>query len=161
MRTMGTWNWRTAVGALLVTCAVSGCDKGAADAPPAAVTTVPPVVHATPPSPATTAPASSPAAAAPAGSEILVILGTRIDVVVDHTGFVPSTVKVRKGQTTTIVFTRTVKDTCADAVVFPELKVDKMLPLNKPVAVQIPVEEEHTFAFQCGMGMYKSKVVVQ
>ncbi|GAC1352448.1 MAG: hypothetical protein NVSMB1_15430 [Polyangiales bacterium] len=96
-----------------------------------------------------------------ASASALSIVGRRVDIVVDQKGFTPSSIAVKKGEPTTLVFTRTVKDTCADAVMFPELKIDKQLPLQQAVAIPIPTDSDHTYAFQCGMGMYKSKVVVQ
>ena len=101
------------------------------------------------------------ASAAPAASPIGEVKGKRVDVVAGAEGFKPSEIAISKGQETTLVFTRTTDDTCATAVVFPELKIKQDLPLNKPVAIVMPSGEAKTYGFQCGMGMYKSKVVVQ
>lgn len=83
-----------------------------------------------------------------------------ISVTADEKGFSPSSVKVRKGAAATMVFTRTTDETCATEVVFPQLDLKKDLPKNKPVAITIPTDKEQTLTFQCGMGMYKSSVVV-
>jgi plastocyanin domain-containing protein len=83
-----------------------------------------------------------------------------IAVTVDGDGFKPSTVNVKKGAPATLIFTRTVDDTCATAVVFPELNVTKDLPKGTPVAIEVPTDKEQKLTFQCGMGMYKSSVVV-
>jgi plastocyanin domain-containing protein len=82
-------------------------------------------------------------------------------VTVDAHGFTPSEVHVEKGKPLSLVFTRTTDSTCATEVVFPELKLKKDLPLNKPVSIDVPTDEARTLAFQCGMGMYKSAVVIQ
>ncbi len=85
----------------------------------------------------------------------------KINVVVGDQGFQPADIKLQRGQAATLVFKRTTDDTCATQVEFPELKLKKELPLNQEVAIDIPTGEARTFGFQCGMGMYKSKIVVQ
>jgi plastocyanin domain-containing protein len=84
-----------------------------------------------------------------------------IPVTADEKGFTPSAVTVAKGSPASLVFTRTSDKTCADKVVFPEIGVTKDLPLNKPVSVDVPTEAARTLTFQCGMGMFKSSVVVK
>jgi plastocyanin domain-containing protein len=84
-----------------------------------------------------------------------------VAVKVTDKGFEPSAVTLAKGSAATLVFTRTTDATCAKEVAFPELKLKKELPLNTPVAVTIPTGEARTLAFTCGMGMYKSSIVVQ
>lgn len=76
-------------------------------------------------------------------------------------GFVPSAVSFPKGAPAKLVFTRTSDATCATEVVFPELGVKKELPKGQPVTVDIPTDKEQKLAFQCGMGMYKSSVVIK
>lgn len=78
-----------------------------------------------------------------------------------ESGFSPNTVAVAKGQKLTLDFVRTSNDTCATAVVFPDLKIEKDLPLSETVSIEVPTDEARTLVFQCGMGMYKSKVVIQ
>ena len=82
-------------------------------------------------------------------------------VKVDKKGFSPSEVKLEKGKPAQLVFVRTSDETCAKEVVFPELKIEKPLPLNTPVSIEIPTAEARTLTFQCGMAMYKSSVLIQ
>lgn len=84
-----------------------------------------------------------------------------IAVTADEKGFTPSSVTVKKGAPATLVFTRTTDDTCATAVVFPELNVKKDLPKGQPVSITVPTDKERTLSFECGMGMFKSSVVVK
>ena len=67
---------------------------------------------------------------------------------------------IKKGTQASLVFTRTTDDTCATEVVFPELNVKKDLPKGKPITIEIPTDKDQKLTFQCGMGMYKSTVVV-
>jgi plastocyanin domain-containing protein len=83
-----------------------------------------------------------------------------VAITVDADGFKPSSVTFKKGAPATLVFTRTVDDTCATEVVFPELSIKKDLPKNTPVSITVPTDKEQKLTFQCGMGMYKSSVIV-
>jgi plastocyanin domain-containing protein len=84
----------------------------------------------------------------------------KIAITADDKGFNPSSVTVQKGAPASLVFTRTSDDTCATKVVFPELKIEKDLPKGTPVTIDIPTDKQQRLTFQCGMGMYKSSVVV-
>jgi plastocyanin domain-containing protein len=84
----------------------------------------------------------------------------QVKVIVDATGFQPSEVRLEKGTPASVVFVRTTESTCAKDVVFPELKLERRLPLDTPVAIDIPTGDARTLVFQCGMGMYKIAVVV-
>jgi hypothetical protein len=84
----------------------------------------------------------------------------KVTVTVDGRGFHPSSIELTKGQRATLEFRRTSDETCATSVVFPELKLEKALPLNQVVAIELPADASGTLTFQCGMGMYHGKVVV-
>lgn len=83
-----------------------------------------------------------------------------VQVIADDHGFNPSSVTLRKGQPGALVFVRTSDETCATEVVFPELNITRELPKGKPVTIDIPTDNDRTLTFQCGMGMYKSAVVI-
>ena len=84
-----------------------------------------------------------------------------IKIVADEHGYTPSTVSVAKGFPITLRFIRTTDKTCATQVVFPELNVNKPLPLNTPVDIAVPAGDARTYAFACGMGMHRGTLVVQ
>jgi plastocyanin domain-containing protein len=85
----------------------------------------------------------------------------RVEIIVDQRGYTPSSVSVAKGSPVTLSFMRTTDATCATEVVFPDLHVEKPLPLNTAVEVPVPAGDAKTYAFACGMGMHRGKVVVQ
>ncbi len=85
-------------------------------------------------------------------------------IVADEHGFTPSSITVPKGAAGSkakLMFVRTTDKTCATEVVFPDLQLDKPLPLNVPVEVEIPSDSARTLAFQCGMGMFKGALIVK
>jgi plastocyanin domain-containing protein len=96
-------------------------------------------------------------AGAAASSNLVAFAGTaRVEVTKD--GFQPNRVVV--GSDRKVTFRRTSDATCATAVVFPEVGIEKQLPLNSDVVIELPASAPRELSFQCGMGMYKSKVVV-
>lgn len=102
--------------------------------------------------PGPAAEASPPRALVPSGTPV---------VIADEHGFTPGAVTLAKGGPGAIVFRRTSDDTCATAVVFPELGIERELPRGVDVGVFLPAGVARTFVFQCGMGMYRSQVVVR
>lgn len=82
-------------------------------------------------------------------------------VTADARGFTPSSIDIARGGSGRLVFTRTTAATCATAVVFPQLGIERELPVGQPVAVEVPTDVARTLTFQCGMGMYRSKVLVR
>jgi len=96
--------------------------------------------------------ASAPAAAASPPTEQI-----RVDVGAE--GFVPSHVDLVDSRR--LVFRRTSDGTCATTVAFPGLGLEKALPLNEDVPIELPASTKGELTFQCGMGMYHGKVVVR
>jgi plastocyanin domain-containing protein len=84
-----------------------------------------------------------------------------IAVTADERGFTPAAVETQLGSKLTLRFTRTSDATCADKVVFPDAGIEKALPLKQPVDVIVPTDKARTLAFQCGMGMFKSTILVR
>src|SRR5262245_59455710 len=96
--------------------------------------------------------AAEPAAARPRPDGTVQIKAT-------EEGFEPSRVEVAAGKPVKLVFTRVAEKTCMTGVVFPELGIEKDLPLNTPVAVEITPRAGGTVNFQCPMAMGKGTIV--
>ena len=83
-----------------------------------------------------------------------------VRVAVTATGFEPARVPTAAGTVVTLVFTRTVEETCAKEVVFPALGIRRALPLGEPVTIKLPPATGEV-AFTCGERMFKGSVVIQ
>jgi plastocyanin domain-containing protein len=89
-----------------------------------------------------------------------VATGRIVAINANDSGFSPSEIEAKPGEALTLRFTRTTQSECVNAVVFPDLKIKKDLPLN--VAVDIPVRaDKDTIKFMCWMGMVHGKVVIK
>jgi plastocyanin domain-containing protein len=84
-----------------------------------------------------------------------------IAIRVDESGYHPDSVHAKAGETARLVFTRTTDAGCGQQLVFPALAIKRDLPLNQPVAIDVPMPASGSVAFTCGMNMYRGAVVVQ
>lgn len=82
-------------------------------------------------------------------------------VKVTDSGFEPARVTLKAGTPARITFTRTSDKTCAIAVVFASLKIQRDLPLNTPVVTAFTAPRSGEIAFACGMNMLKGTVVIE
>lgn len=81
--------------------------------------------------------------------------------VADERGYTPKSITIKRGQPATIEFRRTTDQTCARDVAIPDLKIEKALPLDEVVRIEIPASEPRTYTFQCGMAMFKGSIIVE
>jgi thiol-disulfide isomerase/thioredoxin len=89
---------------------------------------------------------------------------TRIAIEANDDGYVPARVEIERGRTTTLVFKRTTKHTCATEVVFtmPDgTRVEKELPLDVEVEVPLRFEKPGEIRYSCGMDMFRGTIVVR
>lgn len=102
-------------------------------------------------------------AAAPAFSAEPNAGGKKVEIKVTDDGFVPREIKVKKGQPTTLVFTRVTDSTCITAIDIPDEKVKEFqLPLNKAVSLTVTPKKKGVEKFHCSaMGMGDGKLVVE
>ena len=84
----------------------------------------------------------------------------KIEIAVTGSGYSPSTIEAKKGESLVLRFTRTVKGECLSQVVFPEQKITRDLPMNTPVEVALKADKAGKIPFQCGMAMVHGSVNV-
>jgi plastocyanin domain-containing protein len=89
--------------------------------------------------------------------------GRKVEIQVTEAGFEPREVKLKKGERTTLVFTRRTDATCIKAIDIPDENVKKLvLPLHKPASVTITPKKAGVEAFHCSaMGMGNGKLIVE
>lgn len=89
--------------------------------------------------------------------------GERVAISVTEKGFEPENISVPSGKPVTLVFTRRTDSTCAREVVIPldGQKIEKKLPLNEAVAVEVTFPKAGQITYGCGMDMFKGVVTVQ
>ncbi len=92
--------------------------------------------------------------------EDVVAAGARIDILVDG-GYKPATIKVKKGQKTTLALLRKDENPCLEEFILPDFKIKKYLPVGKKVEIEVTPTQTGTFNFHCGMNMFHGKVVVE
>lgn len=75
--------------------------------------------------------------------------------------FSPASVTIPANTPVRLHFRRSDQPTCADEIVFQELKLRKKIAANETVTFDIPAQQARTLNFACGMDMLKGTVVVK
>lgn len=89
---------------------------------------------------------------------------TRIEISVTTHGFDPDEIKVPAKKPVTLVFTRKTDQTCTKSVVLTledGKKVERALPLDKPVELAVTFPKAGKLGYACSMNMTKGIIVVQ
>lgn len=76
-------------------------------------------------------------------------------------GYSPNSIRVKRGQPTTLQFLRRDSSSCLEEVVLPDFGVRQSLPLNQETAITITPKQAGKFEFACGMNMYRGKILVE
>ncbi len=76
-------------------------------------------------------------------------------------GYSPAAIKVKAGRPVRVIFDRQETSGCSEEVVFPDFGVRKFLPAFQQTTVEITPERPGTYAFTCGMGMLRGKLVAE
>jgi len=85
----------------------------------------------------------------------------KVDVIVNETGFVPSTIKAKVGQPITLSITRKTDKTCATEIVIKELNINTPLPLNQTVPVTVTPKQKGDLRFACAMDHIRGTIVAE
>jgi RND family efflux transporter MFP subunit len=106
------------------------------------------------------APPAAPNAAAPGTDPMPRADIQTARITVGDTAFEPARLTLRAGVPARITFVRTSDKTCATDVVFPSLKIERALPLNEPIVIDV-TPSSGELAFTCGMNMLRGTIVAR
>src|SRR5205085_9577229 len=85
----------------------------------------------------------------------------RRTIIVNAEGYPPSAIKLQRGLRARLNFIRKSADSCGTEVVIPAYKINRPLPLNVPIIIEITPNRSGQFKFTCGMEMFRGAIVVQ
>lgn len=84
-----------------------------------------------------------------------------VQVSVTSNGFEPAEIKTKKGEPLRLIITRTTDKTCATEVVVKDLGINKKLPLNEAVTVDLTPKKNGELRYACSMDMIAGVIVVE
>ena len=87
----------------------------------------------------------------------------KLEIAITDKGFEPDKLEVMKGQPVELVFTRKTDQTCIKEVILDTgaKKIQKPLPLNKPVTIKTKFTKAGDLKYACNMNMFSGTVTVQ
>lgn len=88
----------------------------------------------------------------------------KIDVAVTKQGFNPDSITVPAHKPVTLIFTRKTDETCTKKVVITlddGKKLERDLPLDKPVEIAVTFPKAGTLSYACSMDMTRGTIIVR
>jgi hypothetical protein len=80
---------------------------------------------------------------------------------ITRSGYEPAEFVAEKDKPVLLEFLRTTATGCGSRIVFPELGLQRELPLQEPTLISLPPMAAGIYRFTCGMGMYRGAVVIR
>lgn len=76
-------------------------------------------------------------------------------------GYTPDVIIVEHARPVRLNFVRTESAACSEMVLLPDFKKSAQLPEGETVPVEFLPETPGEYEFQCQMGMYRGKIIVE
>jgi len=76
-------------------------------------------------------------------------------------GYEPSVVRVKAGQPVRLTFDRQETSGCSEEVVFADFGIRRFLPAHQQTVIEVTPPKPGVYAFTCGMGMLRGKLVAE
>lgn len=76
-------------------------------------------------------------------------------------GYTPDVIVAKAGQPLRLHFTRQESASCSEKVLFPDFDQNALLPEGQEVTLEFTPEKPGEYGFQCQMGMFRGKLIVE
>ena len=76
-------------------------------------------------------------------------------------GYTPDVIVVERGKPVRLNFVHSESASCSEMVLFPDFKKSAQLPEGETVAVELMPDKAGEYGFQCQMGMFRGKLIVE
>ncbi|WBO86786.1 cupredoxin domain-containing protein [Hymenobacter yonginensis] len=84
----------------------------------------------------------------------------QVDITVKG-GYSPDVIEVERGKPVQLSFYRDEENSCSEELLLPDFSIRRDLPAFKTTLVELLPQQAGTFAFTCGMGMLRGRLVVK
>jgi hypothetical protein len=81
-------------------------------------------------------------------------------IIIGSEGYQPSAIRLRRGVPARLTFIRKATESCGTEVVIPAYKINRALPLDVPVVIELQPNRSGRFKFTCGMDMFRGSILV-
>lgn len=95
------------------------------------------------------------------GVKVSTVGGVQELTVVVKGGYSPDTIVVQHGRPVRLNFNRQESASCSEMVLFPDFERSATLPEGAVVPIEFTPEVPGEYGFQCQMGMFKGRLIVQ
>lgn len=76
-------------------------------------------------------------------------------------GYTPDVIVVQRGRPVRLTFTRQESASCSEKVLFPDFNQNASLPEGGHVTLEFTPDKLGEYGFQCQMGMFRGKLIVE
>jgi plastocyanin domain-containing protein len=76
-------------------------------------------------------------------------------------GYTPDVIVVERGKPLRLNFVRAESASCSEMVLFPDFNKSAKLPEGETISIELMPDKTGEFGFQCQMGMFRGKLIVE
>jgi plastocyanin domain-containing protein len=95
------------------------------------------------------------------GTQLAASGGVQEATIVVKGGYTPDVLVVKAGQPVRLNFNRQETASCSEMVLFPDFDKSAQLPTGETVPIEFTPEQPGEYDFQCQMGMFHGKLIVE